>query len=107
MDIHFVREQVTAKKLKVQYVPTQHQTVDIFTKSLSVSRFEELQRKLCVVNGVNWIPCDSQEEAGGINRTELIEAGNEERSEQQVSENADKSKPQTLFCTMLGDVEMN
>lgn len=39
IDVHFVREQVATQSLKIQYVPTQHQIVDILTKSLSVARF--------------------------------------------------------------------
>lgn len=49
-DIHFVREQITTKKLKVQYVPIQHQTTNIFTRSLFVTKFEESSRKLCVLS---------------------------------------------------------
>lgn len=39
IDVHFVREQVASKSLKVQYVPTQHQIVDILTKPLPIARF--------------------------------------------------------------------
>lgn len=52
INILFLKEQVITKKLKVQYVPTQYQTVDILTKALSVPRFEELKRQLCVVREI-------------------------------------------------------
>ncbi|XP_031247247.1 secreted RxLR effector protein 161-like [Pistacia vera] len=48
LDTHYVREQVTSNNLKVQYVPTEYQKVDIFTKALSVSKFVELRDKLTV-----------------------------------------------------------
>lgn len=47
-----MREQVAIKKMKVQYVPTQYQIADIFTKSLSTSIFECLRLKL---NLIEWI----------------------------------------------------
>ncbi|XP_031247248.1 secreted RxLR effector protein 161-like [Pistacia vera] len=48
LDTHYVREQVTSNNLKVQYVPTEYQKADIFTKALSVSKFVELRDKLTV-----------------------------------------------------------
>lgn len=51
IDMHFVREQVTVKKLKVQYVPIEHQGADIFMKPLPIARFELLRSKL---NMVEW-----------------------------------------------------
>ncbi|XP_031250763.1 uncharacterized protein LOC116108660 [Pistacia vera] len=48
LDAHYIREQVASNFVKVQYVPIEHQTADIFTKSLSTSRFELLRNKLHV-----------------------------------------------------------
>ena len=36
---HFVREQVTLKNIKLQYVPTENNIADIFTKPLWTERF--------------------------------------------------------------------
>ncbi|CAL5394396.1 unnamed protein product [Camellia sinensis] len=49
VDCHYVREQVFAKKLVLQYIPTNDQLADIFTKPLSVSRFLYLKDKLMEV----------------------------------------------------------
>lgn len=46
VDCHYVRQQVLAKKLVLQYIPTIDQVADIFTKPLSVSRFLYLKDKL-------------------------------------------------------------
>ncbi|XP_031285658.1 secreted RxLR effector protein 161-like [Pistacia vera] len=48
LDAHYVREQVTAHKLKVQYIATKFEKADIFTKALPASRFEFLRNKLIV-----------------------------------------------------------
>ena len=48
LDAHYIREQVIANKVKVQYVPTEYQKADIFTKALSASKFEPLREKLTV-----------------------------------------------------------
>ncbi|KAK4264188.1 hypothetical protein QN277_025397 [Acacia crassicarpa] len=48
IDVHFVRDQVLSKLLKVQYVPTEFQLVDCLTKPLHHSRFWFLRDKLGV-----------------------------------------------------------
>ncbi|PRQ54450.1 putative RNA-directed DNA polymerase [Rosa chinensis] len=40
-DFHFVRERVQRRDLMLQYVPTSHQTADIFTKGLHSPVFKE------------------------------------------------------------------
>lgn len=42
IDVHFLREKIQDNLLDVRYVPTTDQQVDIFTKSLSASRFQSL-----------------------------------------------------------------
>ncbi|KAE8673637.1 Calcium-dependent protein kinase 34 [Hibiscus syriacus] len=39
LDLHFIREKVTADKVRVNYIPAQHQKADGFTKSLSRAYF--------------------------------------------------------------------
>ena len=46
IDVHFVRDQVLAKKLGVQYVLSQDQLADCLTKPLGTSRFLFLRAKL-------------------------------------------------------------
>ncbi|XP_047335705.1 uncharacterized mitochondrial protein AtMg00810-like [Impatiens glandulifera] len=48
IDFHFVREKVTRKQLLIQYIPTEDQVADIFTKGLSSHRFALLRSKLTV-----------------------------------------------------------
>ena len=38
---HFVRESVLSGEVKLQYVPTDRQTADIFTKPLGMDKFDE------------------------------------------------------------------
>ena len=38
---HFVRERVLSSEVKLQYVPTDRQTADIFTKPLGMDKFDE------------------------------------------------------------------
>lgn len=49
VDYHFIREKVLSKQIYVQHIGTQAQTADIFTKALSVDRFQALKNKLMVV----------------------------------------------------------
>ena len=48
VDFHFVREKVLRKDLQVRYIATGDQLADIFTKSLSSSRFLYLRSKTMV-----------------------------------------------------------
>jgi hypothetical protein len=45
---HFLREQVMSKVIKVEYVGTKDQIVDVFTKNLSKMQFESLRYQLGV-----------------------------------------------------------
>eukprot|EP00253_Pinus_taeda_P025454 PITA_25454 len=47
---HFLREQVLEQKVKLEYVPSKEQVVDILTKSLPRETFEYLRQKLGVVD---------------------------------------------------------
>ncbi|KAL5729905.1 hypothetical protein ACHQM5_002793 [Ranunculus cassubicifolius] len=49
VDYHYVRELVTKKFLKLNYIHTKDQVADIFTKSLPSTRFNLLQHKLSVL----------------------------------------------------------
>jgi hypothetical protein len=46
LDLHFVRERVAVGDVRVLHVPTISQFVDIFTKGLPTSVFEEFQSSL-------------------------------------------------------------
>jgi hypothetical protein len=46
---HFLREQVTEKNIKLEYIGTKEQIADIFTKPLPRETFEYLRQKLGVV----------------------------------------------------------
>ena len=46
LDLHFLRDLVTSRKLEVRYVSTDHQPADLLTKPLSGSRFLSLCHKL-------------------------------------------------------------
>ena len=46
---HFVREQVTQKNIKLEYVGTKVQIVDIFTKPLPREAFEYIREKLGIL----------------------------------------------------------
>jgi hypothetical protein len=46
IDYHFVRERVASGSHKVQFIPSQLQLADVFTKGLPVDRFERLVSKL-------------------------------------------------------------
>ena len=47
---HFLREQVIEKNIKLEYVETKEQIVDIFTKPLPRETFEYLKQKLGVIS---------------------------------------------------------
>ena len=49
---HFIRDLVEDKKIKLEYIHTEKQLADIFTKSLDASRFENLISSLglCVID---------------------------------------------------------
>ena len=46
---HYLRRQATNKNIKLEYVPTKEQIVDIFTKPLSRDAFEYVRQRLGVV----------------------------------------------------------
>ena len=46
---HFLREQVSQKVVKLEYVDTKEQIVDIFSKPLPKEAFENIRRKLGVI----------------------------------------------------------
>ncbi|RVW82434.1 Retrovirus-related Pol polyprotein from transposon RE1 [Vitis vinifera] len=46
IDRHFITEKVTSETIKLNYVPTKHQTADILTKALPRPNFEDLTFKL-------------------------------------------------------------
>ena len=47
---HFRCEQVLEQKVKLEYIPSKEQVVDIFTKPLPRETFEYLRQKLGVVD---------------------------------------------------------
>lgn len=75
IDVHFMRKQVAAKILEVQYVPTDFQVADILTKSLSTSGFSMLETKLNIGLDCNqetdWCQHREKEE----NTTAMIRGG--------------------------------
>lgn len=71
IDVHFVRKQVAAKNLRVQYVPTEHQITDVLTKALPIARFELLRTRLNMI---------------------------EREKSYKECERREKSSPQTLMC---------
>ena len=46
---HFLREQVTEKNIKLEYIGTKEQVADVFTKPLPRETFEYLREKLGVI----------------------------------------------------------
>ena len=46
---HFLREQVSQKVVKLEYVDTKEQVVDIFTKPLPKESFEHIRQKMGVI----------------------------------------------------------
>lgn len=49
IDVHFVREQVAAKKLKMHYVSSQHQVANILIRQLPIPIFKALKERLNVI----------------------------------------------------------
>ena len=47
---HFLREQVSQKMVKLEYIDTKEQIADIFTKPLPKEAFEHLRRMLGVIS---------------------------------------------------------
>jgi hypothetical protein len=47
---HFLREHVTEKNIKLEYIGTKEKIVDIFTKPLPREIFEYLRKKLGIVS---------------------------------------------------------
>ena len=47
---HFTRDQVSQKVVKLEYINTKEQIVDIFTKPLPKQGFEHLRHKLGVIS---------------------------------------------------------
>lgn len=54
IDIHFVRDMVTAGKVRVLHVPSRYQYADIFTKGLPSTLFEDFRSSLSVRLLVLW-----------------------------------------------------
>ena len=52
---HFVREQVAEKNIKLEYVCTKEQIVDIFTKPLPREAFEYIRKKLGILPSAHYI----------------------------------------------------
>ncbi|KAK6149282.1 hypothetical protein DH2020_016807 [Rehmannia glutinosa] len=46
---HFIRDHVEKKDIILEYISTDKQLADIFTKPLCESRFEELKNELCLI----------------------------------------------------------
>ena len=46
---HFLREQVTEKNIKLEYIATKKQIADIFTKPLPRDTFENLRQRLGLI----------------------------------------------------------
>lgn len=48
IDFHFVKDKVTAKEVKIEYILSEKQTIDIFIKALSIEKFSYHKSKLKV-----------------------------------------------------------
>jgi len=59
LDIHFVREKVSVGDVRILHIPSTRQLVDIFTKGLPTTLFEEFRSNLC-------IPVPNTEIEGGV-----------------------------------------
>ena len=51
LDIHFIRDKVTAKQITIQFIPSEDQNADVLTKALTFSHFHYLRSKLNVHPG--------------------------------------------------------
>ena len=52
LDVHFVREKVAFGDVRVLHVPTRHQLVDIMTKGLLTTLFDDFRSSLCIEDDV-------------------------------------------------------
>lgn len=50
LDLHFVREKVQEKFLRVQHVPATEQLADILTKAISRPHFDTIRNKLKIIS---------------------------------------------------------
>ena len=50
---HYLREQAASKNIRLEYIPTQEQVADIFTKPLNRDVFEHLKKKLGIIPSPN------------------------------------------------------
>ena len=46
---HFIRDLIERKIVCLEYIPTERQNADIFTKPLDRSKFETLRQVICVI----------------------------------------------------------
>jgi len=53
IDRHFIKEKIDYGLLKLDYIPTNQQAVDILTKALPRDRFEKLSNNLGMINIYN------------------------------------------------------
>lgn len=49
LDMHSIREKVSAKKLLAQHISSTYQLIDILTEALSIHQFHFLHNKLSVM----------------------------------------------------------
>jgi hypothetical protein len=52
IDLHFIREKVAIGQVRVLHVPTTSQFINIFTKGLPSSMFNEIRSSLNICRGV-------------------------------------------------------
>ena len=50
VDRHFIKENIQKGIMKISYISTTHQVVDILTKALNVPSFDKLKDKLRLYN---------------------------------------------------------
>jgi hypothetical protein len=50
IDYHFVRKQVAARRLHLQFLPSKEQVADILTKAVGIPRFLLLRAKLTMIS---------------------------------------------------------